>query len=167
MPAKPAAATCRATSSAACGGQIDKITGQRATMAGRSAPDSSAASARPVLARLRPVGSHSTVCPAETRQPPTAAPISPGCSSPTLAMRVPLLPVGTNQPDLPVGTNQPDLPVGTNQPDLPVGTNQPDLPVGRASRQPGGGIPSTIVPVPIRARPVTGRSSPPGTRRAG
>src|SRR5215472_15980276 len=85
-------------------------------MAGRSAPASSAASARPVVARLRPAGSHSTVCPAETRQPPTAAPISPGCSSPTVAMPVPHLLVGASQPVLPVGRNQPVLPVGRSQP---------------------------------------------------
>ena len=86
-PPNPVAATCRATSSAACGGHTDRITELRDTTESRPVPASSAASARPVVARLRPAGSHSTVCPAVTRQPPTAAPISPGCSSPTVAMR--------------------------------------------------------------------------------
>ena len=45
-------------------------------------PVSPAASARSLVAAPRPSGSHSTWCPAPARHFPTAAPISPGCSSP-------------------------------------------------------------------------------------
>src|ERR1700722_11489745 len=86
MPAYPVAATCAATSRAACGGQIERITEDRSITRSNVTPVSSAASARPVDARDRPAGSQSTSCPTETRQPPTAAPLSPGCSSPTVAI---------------------------------------------------------------------------------
>src|SRR5215467_13712132 len=81
MPPKPA--TARATSSAACGGQTERITS--------ACPDISpaeptsripAAAARSAVAGLRPADAHSTVSPRWLRQPPTAAPISPGCSTP-------------------------------------------------------------------------------------
>jgi len=46
-----------------------------------------AALARPAVSGPRPCDAHSTTCPASVRHRPTAAPISPGCSSPiTLAL---------------------------------------------------------------------------------
>src|SRR5437667_3290404 len=81
MPRNPA--TERATSSAACGGQTDKTTPARPDIS-PAVPTSliPAASARAAVAGLRPADAHSTVSPHWLRQPPTAAPISPGCSTP-------------------------------------------------------------------------------------
>src|SRR5580700_1613163 len=84
-PLKPA--TWRARSSAACGGQTATMT-SAFRVRPASPPDtmlSPAAVARAALAALRPSGTHSTRCPAATRHCPTAAPISPGCSSPIVA----------------------------------------------------------------------------------
>src|SRR5215469_18639146 len=81
MPRKPA--TERAISSAACGGQTDRITSAWLDIS-LAVPTSRipAAAARSAVAALRPADAHSTVSPRWLRQPPTAAPISPGCSTP-------------------------------------------------------------------------------------
>src|SRR5215831_4723388 len=81
MPRKPL--TERATSSAACGGQTDRITSACPAIS-LAAPTSRipAAAARSAVAGLRPADAHSTVSPRWVRQAPTAAPISPGCSTP-------------------------------------------------------------------------------------
>src|SRR5580693_345087 len=88
-PVKPASATARATSSAACGGQTDRMmSARRARSAawpaasGPAAAVSPAAAARAWVAGPRPAGTHSTWYPRPVRQAATAAPISPGCSSP-------------------------------------------------------------------------------------
>jgi hypothetical protein len=92
-PPNPARATSRATSSAACGGHTETITPARPASPASppSAAVSPAAPARAALAGLRPSGTHSTVCPAATRHCPTAAPISPGCSNPTVVLSIPPL----------------------------------------------------------------------------
>src|SRR5215831_14072815 len=81
MPPKPAAE--RATSSAACGGQTDRITSAWLDIS-PAEPTSRipAAAARSAVAGLRPADAHSTVSPRLVRHAPTAAPISPGCSTP-------------------------------------------------------------------------------------
>ena len=79
----PYPATSRATSSAACGGQTERITSARrdssATVPASSRP---AASARRAVAGSVPPTPTTTSRPAPRRTAPTAAPISPGCSSP-------------------------------------------------------------------------------------
>ena len=63
MPGKPPgeAATERAVSSAACGGQMDRISPAReASSATEVAADSPAPAARAAVAALRPAGAHST-----------------------------------------------------------------------------------------------------------
>ena len=75
-------ATARATSSAACGGQTETMTSERAAISAHPHPSSPASAARSLVAALRPSGTHSTRCPAPARHFPIAAPISPGCSSP-------------------------------------------------------------------------------------
>src|SRR5215470_12033848 len=81
MPRKPA--TERATSTAACGGQTDRITSACPAIS-LAVPTSRipAAAARSAVVGLRPADAHSTVSPRWVRQAPTAAPISPGCSTP-------------------------------------------------------------------------------------
>jgi hypothetical protein len=74
----------RATSNAACGGQMDRIT---CTSSKCSVACRPASSARRAVAALRPDGLQSTWCPRSTRSAPTAAPISPGCSRPTFTIR--------------------------------------------------------------------------------
>jgi hypothetical protein len=70
-------------SSAACGGQMDRMMSAcRVNAATVPASRSLAASALAALAGPCPADAHSTGYPAATRQPATAAPISPGCSSP-------------------------------------------------------------------------------------
>src|SRR5215813_3344157 len=72
---------------AACGGHTDKITpASAATPATVPASFSPAALARSAVAALRPSDAHKTVYPRLVRQRPTAAPISPGCSSPITCM---------------------------------------------------------------------------------
>src|SRR5438067_6832599 len=81
MPPKPA--TERATSSAACGGQTDRITSLRRTSSSVvRASTRPARSARAAVSALRPSDAHSTVWPAPRSVVPTAAPISPGWRSP-------------------------------------------------------------------------------------
>ena len=58
------------------------MTSERVTISPNVTPVSPAASARSLVAALRPSGTHSTRCPAPARHFPIAAPISPGCSSP-------------------------------------------------------------------------------------
>ena len=93
-PPNPVPATARATSSAPCGGHTDTIISERpARSASEAAAVSPAASARAALAGLRPAASQSTSCPAAVRHCPTAAPISPGCSSPiVVSLMSPLSP---------------------------------------------------------------------------
>src|SRR5262249_45128221 len=87
-PVKRHAATARARSTAACGGHTESTTSLAATTASRRP-----ASSRPALAArsrvpaLRPSEAHSTPAPAARAQAPTTAPMSPGCSSPTVVMR--------------------------------------------------------------------------------
>src|SRR5262245_21236511 len=79
--------TAQATSVAACGGHTDKITSASpATLATFPASFSAAALARSAVAALRPSDAHKTVYPRLVRHRPTAAPISPGCSSPITCM---------------------------------------------------------------------------------
>ena len=74
-PSKPS--TARATSSAACGGQIERISS--ASAASRSTVTASRnVAARVRVASLRPSDAHSTSCPFACNTRPTAAPISPG-----------------------------------------------------------------------------------------
>jgi hypothetical protein len=79
-------ATLRATSSAACGGQTEKMIPAR-PVSSATVPTSvsPAAAARSAVAGPRPWDAHSTVCPRVVRHRPMAAPISPGCSRPTIA----------------------------------------------------------------------------------
>src|SRR5580704_6160547 len=88
-PVKPVAATARAVSSAACGGQTERTTSARRARSavwpaasGPAAAVSPATAARAWVAGPRPAGTHSTWYPRPVRQAATAAPISPGCSSP-------------------------------------------------------------------------------------
>src|SRR5712692_122440 len=80
---KPAAATSRATSSAASGGHTDRITSLAFTRS-RSEPASSrpAASARRLVSSRRPWGVHTTRAPACLAHAATTDPISPGCNTP-------------------------------------------------------------------------------------
>src|SRR3954452_5693860 len=85
MPVNPAAA--RATSMAACGGQTESST----SLAARSAASDPAsrrptASARSRVAALRPSPAHTTSWPRSCSRAPSAAPISPGCRTPTAVM---------------------------------------------------------------------------------
>src|SRR5580692_1788409 len=83
-------------SSAACGGLTDMITSARRTSSASPPPTpvSPAAAARAAVAGLRPSGTHSTRCPAPARHCPTAAPISPGCSSPIVVSSMLLISPG-------------------------------------------------------------------------
>jgi hypothetical protein len=77
----------RASSSAACGGQIEKTTSQRSVSASIEPASSSPASAARVrVSSLRPVETQSTECPASHSAAPNAAPISPGWRTPTTVM---------------------------------------------------------------------------------
>src|SRR5690348_10421986 len=67
------------------------MTSERAAISAHPHPSSPASAARSLVAALRPSGAHSTRCPAPARHCPTAAPISPGCSSPIV--RSPMLPI--------------------------------------------------------------------------
>src|SRR5262249_52882993 len=65
------------------GGHTERITLARSDISPAVPTSRSpAASARATVAALRPADAHSTVSPRLLRQPPTAAPISPGCSTP-------------------------------------------------------------------------------------
>src|SRR5436190_16221230 len=90
MPSK--ATTERATSSAACGGQIDRITSLRSANS-VAVPASSKTAARAEVSALRPSEAQSTCRPAPRKASPTAEPISPGWSSPiTIALEEKLAP---------------------------------------------------------------------------
>ena len=82
----------RATSRAACGGQIEKTTSLRATSTTEPASSSPAASARARVSSLRPSDAQTTRTPCPRRTAPTAAPISPGCSRPTVPRATRLAP---------------------------------------------------------------------------
>ena len=56
----PNPATCRAMSSAACGGHTDMMKSQRRIISVSPQPTSPAAAARAPVAALRPSGTHST-----------------------------------------------------------------------------------------------------------
>src|SRR5215211_1915151 len=85
MPSNPS--TDASTSRAACGGQTETITSaRRASSAAEATSSTPAASARPTVAPLRPSEVHRTAVPAPRSAAPIAAPISPGCRSPTVAI---------------------------------------------------------------------------------
>ena len=81
-----AGARSRATSSAACGGQMERISSASAASASTE-PASRNAAARSRVAALRPSDAQITSCPPATRAAPIAEPISPGCSRPTITGR--------------------------------------------------------------------------------
>src|SRR5438045_1617231 len=70
------------------------MTSERAMILASASPVSPAAPARSLVAALLPSGSHSTRCPAPARHFPTAAPISPGCSSPIVVSPMPSISPG-------------------------------------------------------------------------
>ena len=87
VPAKRSAATWDATSTAACGGQTERITSlARTTDPTEPASSSPAALARLRVAALRPSPAHSTRAPVDRTAAPTMLPISPGFRSPIVVM---------------------------------------------------------------------------------
>ncbi len=89
-PANPVPATARAVSSAACGGHSDTITSTSPASAPTVFDVAQAGLPRPRRGLGRPPSeTHATSWPAPTSTAPTAAPMSPGCSSP-IAVTTPL-----------------------------------------------------------------------------
>src|SRR5213594_969690 len=92
MPAKRSAATWVARSTAAWGGQTERITSlARATAATEPASSSPASLARLRVAALRPSPAHRTRAPPDRTAAPTMLPISPGFRSPIVVMPSPSL----------------------------------------------------------------------------
>src|SRR5206468_4406479 len=92
MPAKRSAATSFARSTAAWGGQTERLTSlARATAATEPASSSPASLARLRVAALRPSPAHRTRAPPDRTAAPTLLPISPGFRSPIVVMPSPSL----------------------------------------------------------------------------
>src|SRR5690348_16646311 len=92
MPPKRSAATCAATSTAAWGGQTERITSLAATTEATEPASSRPASlARLRVAPLRPSPAHRTRAPPDRTAAPTMLPISPGFRSPIVVMPSPSL----------------------------------------------------------------------------
>src|SRR5499426_1968330 len=92
VPAKHSAATSLARSTAACGGQTERITSAaRATAATEPASSRPASLARLRVAALRPSPAHRTRAPPDRTAAPTMLPISPGFRSPIVLMPSPSL----------------------------------------------------------------------------
>src|SRR5262247_1594496 len=92
MPANRSAATWVATSTAAWGGQTERMTSLALTTeATEPASSSPASAARLRVAPLRPSPAHSTRAPADRTAAPTMLPISPGFRSPIVLMPSPSL----------------------------------------------------------------------------
>src|SRR4029077_6974103 len=92
VPAKRSAATWDATSTAAWGGQTERITSLARTNAATEPASSSPASlARLRVAALRPSPAHKTRAPPARTAAPTMLPISPGFRSPIVVMPSPSL----------------------------------------------------------------------------
>src|SRR5438094_5432019 len=92
VPAKRSAATWVARSTAAWGGQTERITSlARATAATEPASSSPASLARLRVAALRPSPAHRTRAPPDRTAAPTMLPISPGFRSPIVVMPSPSL----------------------------------------------------------------------------
>src|SRR5207249_603722 len=90
VPAKRSAATWDATSTAACGGQTERITSlARTTDPTEPASSSPASLARLRVAALRPSPAHRTRAPPDRTAAPTMLPISPGFRSPIVVMSSP------------------------------------------------------------------------------
>src|SRR3954470_24750353 len=90
-PSKPG--TDFAISSAACGGQTERITSLRRTSSSTEPTSSNpASSARPRVSAPRPADAHTTRWPWPRRTVPTAAPISPGCRRPIVGAVITLDP---------------------------------------------------------------------------
>src|SRR5581483_11986805 len=162
----PNPATRRPTSSAAWGGQTEKMIDERLAISVSATPVSPAASARSLVATPRPSGTHSTRCPAPARHLPTAAPISPGCSSPIVVSVMPLFSPGAG-PGAEAGVHddarhrrqvQRGELVPVDDPDPAVGNDHDEHPPRRAGPQhlgqhiPGG----RDFPVPEDAQELPG-----------
>src|SRR5499427_10496837 len=92
MPPNRSAATRVATSTAACGGQTDRITSLASTTAATEPASSRPASlARLRVVALRPSPAHTTRAPPDRTAAPTMLPISPGFRSPIVVMPSPSL----------------------------------------------------------------------------
>src|SRR5215475_10023214 len=92
VPAKRSPATSFATSTAAWGGQTDRITSLARTSAATEPTSSSPPStARLRVSALRPSPAHKTREPAERTAVPTLLPMSPGFRSPTVVILLPSL----------------------------------------------------------------------------
>src|SRR2546426_12657495 len=89
MPEKACAATTRARSTAACGGQTERTTWLAATTAASPFMSSSpAAAARSRVWGLRPSEAQSTRRPLARAEAPTMLPMSPGCRRPIVELAI-------------------------------------------------------------------------------
>src|SRR6267142_999463 len=96
MPEKPCAATSRARSMAACGGQTERTTWLAATTGASPFMSSSpVAAARSRVWGLRPSEAQSTRRPFARAEAPTMLPMSPGCRRPIVELAMVRLSLGS------------------------------------------------------------------------